>query len=179
LSTDVASQSYACTATNGAGLSASETVTVSRDATDPSIAYTGNAGTYTVDKMVAISCSASDAMSGLQSNSCAPIAGAAYGFAIGANTFTASATDRAGNAATATASFTVSVTHASLCTLVERWVTQAGVANSLCVKLRNAERSGARGSDALKPFVNEVQAQSGKHVPADKAGILVQLAGSL
>jgi hypothetical protein len=169
---------FACTATSAGG-TAAETVTIKRDATEPTIAYAGNAGTYTVDQTVAITCSASDDMSGVASSTCAPVSGAAYGFTIGANSVGATATDSAGNSSSASAAFTVTVTHASVCTLVERWVSQHGVANSLCVKLRNAERGVGGGGDALRPFVNEVQAQSGKHVPADKAALLIELARAI
>ena len=60
-----------------------------------------------------------------------------------------------------------------LCALVEAWVTGPGahgVANSLCVKLRRPN---------VRAFINEVNAQSGKKLPADKAAILVALAGEL
>ena len=166
---DIASATFSCSATSIGGY-ASETVTVKRDATAPVIGFAGNAGSYTVDQAVAITCSATDAMSGIQASTCPGASGAAYEFALGANVLSASATDMAGNAAAATATFSVTVDPASLCTLVQRFVSQKGIANSLCVKLRNG---------ALKAFVNEVQAQSGKFVPADKAAILISLSGAL
>jgi hypothetical protein len=168
---DNAGTTYTCTATNGAGLSTTESVSAKRDATKPMIGYAGNAGSYTVDQTVAITCSASDAMSGLASSTCANIGGAAYTFAIGANGYSASASDNAGNTNSASASFTVAVTSGSLCTLVQRWVSNAGVANSMCVKLRQ----GSYGA-----FRNEVSAQGGKKfLSAEHAAILLRLVNTL
>jgi hypothetical protein len=169
--TDNAGTTYTCTATNGAGLTATKSVSARRDATKPVIGYAGNAGSYTVDQTVSITCSASDAMSGLASSTCANVTGAAYTFAIGANSFSASAQDNAGNTNAASAQFTVQVTSGSLCALVQRWVSNAGVANSMCVKLRQ----GSYGA-----FRNEVSAQSGKKfLSAAHAAILTALSQNL
>ncbi|MBW7935215.1 MAG: hypothetical protein H3C62_16730, partial [Gemmatimonadaceae bacterium] len=95
----------------------------------------------------------------------------AYTFAIGSNSFSATAQDKAGNTNAASTSFTVSVTSGSLCSLVQRWVSNAGVANSLCVKLRQ-ESWGA--------FRNEVSAQGGKKfLSASNAAILLRLVDEL
>jgi probable HAF family extracellular repeat protein len=179
LAEDAASRSYSCSANNGAGLSTTKSVTVKRDATNPVITFSGNAGAYTVDQSVAISCSASDEMSGVARASCPSIAADAYTLTIGSNSLTGGAEDNAGNTAAATTTFTVRVTYSSLCNLVSRWTTNAGVANSLCAKLRTAERQADAKAGALRAFVNEINAQSGKHVAADKAAILIALAGAL
>ena len=169
VASDTHGQSFTCTATSAGG-SATQTVTVKRDATVPAIAFSGNAGSYTVDQAVAISCSATDATSGIASESCPGASGDAYTFAIGANTLNATATDQAGNGASASASFTVAVTSGSLCALTKRFVSQHGVANSMCKQLEN----GAVGA-----YVNHVKAQSGKSVSAAHAAILIGLAGKL
>jgi len=169
LSTDSNGTTYTCSATSPGG-TASSSVTVIRDATAPDISFSGNVGTYTVDQTVSISCSATDAMSGIASSSCPGAAGAAYTFGVGSTTLNASATDNAGNASAASTSFTVNVSSGSLCALVRAWVTQAGVANSMCKQLAN----GAYGA-----FRNHVKSQSGKFVPADKAAILISLSNSL
>lgn len=169
--TDNTGTTYTCTATNGAGLSATKSVSAKRDATKPVIGYTGAAASYTVDQTVSIMCSAIDAMSGLASTTCADVSGAAYTFAIGANNYSASAQDNAGNTNAASASFTVAVTSGSLCTLVQRWVTNAGVANSFCVKLRQ----GSYGA-----FRNELAAQGGKKFLSEAhAAILLRLVNLL
>ena len=160
---------YTCTATSGGG-ETSESVTVKRDATNPVVTYSGNAGAYTVDQSVNITCAAGDATSGLSSSVCANVKGDAYTFGLGASSFEASATDNAGNFASANASFTVTVTPASLCNLVKRWVSQKGVANSLCQRLTNGQYDA---------FRTTVRAQSGKQIPADKAAILIDLSNGL
>jgi uncharacterized membrane protein len=144
--------------------------TAPADVTAPVIAYTGNAGTYTVDQSIAITCTASDAGSGLASSTCADIAGPAWSFAIGENHFSATAADVAGNTATASVSFTVVADANGLSSLVEQWVSNGGVANSLVVKLSHG---------SYEAFRHEVAAQSGKKIPADKAAALLRLAAGL
>lgn len=176
--------SYTCTATSGAGLSSSATGAGKKDSTIPAIVFAGNAGSYTVDQTVSITCSATDATSGIATATCPSASGDAYTFNIGSNVLSASATDNAGNANSATAAFTVSVTAGSLCNLTRRFVSHAGIANSLCVKLNAAEAAAARGNLAAKAgplnaYVKEVQAQTGKSVSAANAAILISLAGKL
>lgn len=163
--------SQTCSATDQAGNTATGTTgDFKRDATAPVIEFSGNAGSYTVAQSVAITCSASDATSGIASSTCPGASGDAYTFGVGTTTLNASATDNAGNSSAASTSFTVSVDAGSLCTLVQRWVTQRGVQNSLCQQLNNR---------AYGAFINHVRSQSGKFVPADKAAILIALAQQL
>lgn len=170
--TDGTNITFSCTATAGNGKSSTVTTAAARrDATRPVVTYTGNAGSYTVDQHVNIACTPSDNLSGIASSTCQNIAGDGYLFAIGNNGYTASARDKAGNVSTsATASFTMAVTQGSLCALVERWTNNHGVANSLCVKLAHHDYA---------PFRSELKAQSGKHVAADKAAILLALVNDL
>lgn len=183
-STDTNSMTLTCSATNGAGLSAGTAVTFKRDATLPTISFSG-ATSYTVDQTVAITCSAGDAMSGVGSTTCpAVVSGPAYTFALGANTASESATDNAGNSRTASVSFTISVTHGSLCNLVKQFVSQNGIANSLCVKLENSADARSRGNanasqNQLNAFRNEVAAQSGKALTAAQATVLTVLSMAL
>jgi hypothetical protein len=146
------------------------------DTTAPEITYAGNTGSYTVDQMIDITCSATDTLSGLASSNCAPIQGNAYGFALGTNTFSATASDNAGNTTAVTTSFVVSVTYESLSALTTRFVTKAGVANSLAAKLR-AAASGAPGS--IEAYENELSAQSGKALSAAAVALLSRLADAL
>lgn len=164
---------FSCSVTAGNGKTASVTTApVKRDATKPVVSYSAtNGGVYTVDQTVALTCSASDNLSGVQSSTCANVSGDAYNFALGTTSYSATAVDFAGNVSQqATASIKVSVTSGSLCALVQRWVANQGVANSLCVKLD-------KGNYA--PFQNEVQAQSGKWLSADHAATLLRLVSSL
>ena len=169
VSADTDDAGFTCTAKSSGG-TATGSVTIMRDATAPTVSLVGNAGSYTVDQTVAITCSASDATSGLAGACSGGTSGAAYTYALGANSVSASATDNAGNLGSVSGSFTVSVTSGSLCTLVRRWVSQHGVANSMCQQLAN----GAYGA-----FRNHVKAQSGKFVSAAHASILITLSESL
>jgi hypothetical protein len=170
LTSDNAGTTFTCSATNGAGLQTTMQKSVKRDATPASITFIGNAGNYTVDQTVSITCAANDALSGLASSTCAPISGEGYTFPVGTNTYRASATDVAGNVGFASASFTMSVTNDAVCHLVQRWASNAGVANSLCTKLVK------RNND---PFRNELAAQTGNGITAANAAILTQLVNAL
>lgn len=171
VSDDTSGQIITCTASSLGG-TASESVTIRRDATVPVVAFSGNAGSYTVDQTIDISCSASDALSGVSSSDCPQTNGDAYTFGVGTTSLDASATDNAGNESMASTAFTVSVTSGSLCTLVRRWVSKPGVANAMCQQL-------ARGNSGAPDFINHVRAQSGKSVSAAHAVILIDLAGRL
>src|SRR6266851_730759 len=108
---------------------AAHTQVIRIDKTLPTVTYTGNAGTYTVDQTVTITCTAVDppnangtAASGLASTTCANVNAPAYTFPLGLNTLSASATDVAGNVGTGSTTFTVQVTNSSLCTLTVRFI---------------------------------------------------------
>ncbi|MHB1242557.1 MAG: vWA domain-containing protein [Gaiellaceae bacterium] len=166
VTSDTAGVSFTCSASSAGG-SASETVSVKRDATAPALAYSGNAGTYELTDTVAITCAASDAMSGLASSTCPGASGPATSF-VGTSTLNASARDNAGNTASLSTSFTVGVTAAGLCELVRQFVEQQGVASSLCVKLEHG---------SIGAFVNEANAQRGKKwLTNDEADLLILLA---
>lgn len=169
VTSDQQATTYTCSASSLGG-SSSESVTVKRDATDPAVGYSGNAVSYTVDQSVNITCSASDATAGLASATCANVSGDAYSFGVGTSSFSASAMDNAGNSAGAAASFTVTVTPASLCNLTRRWVEKSGMANSLCQQLEIG---------AYAAFRNRVESQSGKAIAADKAALLISLSNHL
>jgi hypothetical protein len=178
---DTTEITFTCTATSAGGTD-TRSVTIKRDATKPVIAFSG-ATDYTVDQTVAISCSATDATSGIASATCPGPAGDAYTFAIGTNTLAASATDGAGNSESATYSFTVRVTADSLCNLTRRFATKP-LGNSLCAQLSAAAAAAARGNEkakanALAAYTREVNAQTGKAFIAGNAAILTSLASYL
>ena len=167
-----------------AGNSASDSVTVNVDKTAPVVTYSGNAATYPVDQSVSIACSASDTLSGVASDTCADVSGPAWSLGLGAHTVSATATDRAGNTGSGSASFTITVDEASLCALVRELVANHGIANSLCVKLDAAAAADARGqsktkANDLRAFDREVGAQSGKALTADQAVLLTELTATL
>jgi hypothetical protein len=185
LTTEGANQSVTGNCMDKAGNAASVAVTsINIDKTPPTVSYSGSAGSYTVDQTVSISCSASDSLSGVASSTCQNIRGPAYSFNLGSNTFSATATDKAGNLGSGLVSYTVRVTFVSLCSLTKQFIDDRGIANSLCMKLDAA--SGAAGAGdpnaktgALKAYTNEVAAQSGKVLTDIQAAILTRLVGNL
>lgn len=183
ITSDTPGQIFSCTATSDGGTS-STTVSVKRDATSPVVAFSPAAATYEVDQAIDVHCSASDALSGIADADCPALQAPAYTLGAGTTRLTASATDRAGNSAVASAAITVIVSHRGICALARQFAIQDGVANSLCVKLENARKSTARGAaeaaaGQIRAFVNEVEAQSGKAFTVSQAAILVRLAGSV
>jgi hypothetical protein len=171
VSADTAGQTFTCTATSAGGASAPVSAFVKRDATGPLVVFGGNAGTYGLASNVAITCTASDALSGLAGPAnCGGVSGPAWSFGAGAHTVTRSASDVAGNTTTQSTTFTVAVDEAGLCALIQQWSDNAGVAHSLCVKLDKGN---------MRPFWNELAAQRGKHIPADKADIILALSRGL
>lgn len=169
---------------NAGNVEVKQSVTVQVDKTVPTITYSGNAGSYTVDQAVAITCAASDNLSGVASDTCQDLSGPAYTFALGANSYSASATDNAGNLGEGSTSFTVSVTYDSLCNLTKQFSSKADVASALCAKLDAAEASAERGNaksaaGQIEAYLNQVKAQSGKALTAEQAAILAGLAGAL
>jgi hypothetical protein len=165
-----------CTVTDVANASASAGFTVTvHDTTAPVVTYSGNAGSYGITQTVNITCAATDAV-GVVSSTCAPITGPAYSFAA-TNTFSATATDAAGNTGSGSTTFTVTATLLDLMQLVNQFCTNAGVANGLNAKLQaaaNANNANARAGQ-LNAFTNQVQSQIGKTLTAQQAALLLQL----
>ncbi len=152
------------------------------DTTPPSVTYSGNQGTYTVDQTVNITCTATDDLSGVASTTCADITGPAYSFALGVNTYSATATDYAGNVGVGSTSFTVGVTPDSLCALTKQFVSNRRDASRLCSPLTGIKWAEAMGSQQLKAsFVNSyiylVNLQRG--LSRQQKAILIQLAQAL
>jgi hypothetical protein len=154
------------------------------DTTAPVVTFAGNAATYSVDQSVSISCLASDALSGVASNTCTNVSAPAWSLGLGTHTLSATATDNAGNLGSGSTSFTVTVNATSLCALVHQFSINSGIANSLCVKLDAAASAATRGlvktqANNLRAFINEVAAQSGKALTADQATLLTKYASTL
>ncbi|WP_353813716.1 PxKF domain-containing protein [Agromyces sp. SYSU T00266] len=99
-------QSVTGTAVDWAGNTATDTVTgINIDLTKPTVGFSGSFGSshYFGEVPAAPTCDASDELSGLAS--ACTVTG--YSTAVGPHTLTATATDRAGNVATTTLSYTV------------------------------------------------------------------------
>ncbi len=92
------------------------------DKTPPTVSYSAHPASYSLLAPVAITCNASDALSGIASSMCPSASGAAWTFGAGSHTLSASATDVAGNSSTASTTFAVTVSSADLCTLTRQFV---------------------------------------------------------
>jgi hypothetical protein len=168
-----------CSARNGAGLSATQSVTVRVDKVAPTITFSGNAGTYTVDQTILVTCAATDALSGVATTSCPDVASGPATNYVGttastSTTLTATATDNAGNSATASTTFTVTVTADGICRLTASLATADDVcaqATSIAIAPNATAKAGK-----LQAFDNFLDAQSGKLIPADLAILLSGLA---
>ena len=152
------------------------------DTTAPVVTYSGNHGTYTVDQTINISCTATDALSGVASNTCQNITGPAASFPLGSNSYSASATDNAGNVGTGTTSFTVSVTPVSLCNLTGQYVGNQRATNQLCVPLNLLRLADATHNSRLKTslinnYILLVNIQ--RNLSASEKAMLTQLARAL
>jgi predicted extracellular nuclease len=181
LSVEGANQSVTRSATTKGGGTVTATIGgISIDKTAPAITFTG-ATTYTIDQNVSIACLISDALSGLTAGStCETASGPAYLLGAGTHMLHASGTDLAGNAASATFTYTIGSTDETLCALTKSLVTKEGIAKSLCAKLDAAAASGDRGNttaraNQLKAYRNEVEAQRGKAISDVDADALIEL----
>jgi len=106
-----------------------------------------------------------------------------FTLALGDHTLTVTATDYAGNSATASVTFTVIATIQSTIADTQRaydegWIDNHGILNSLLQKLNNAQAALDLGDveeaiDLLGAYINELEAQSGKHVTAETAALLI------
>jgi hypothetical protein len=172
-------------ATDRAGNASSTTVSgVNIDRTKPAIAFSGNAGTYTVAQSVTITCSATDALSGIAGTTCPSVVSEpAYTFATTRSTSVtraATATDSAGNAASATTSFTVAVSYTSLCELTRSFSTDSLTSDVLCAMLSGAAVAESKGQEtakgtALSAYRQTVQLQIGHAFTSAQATALVDL----
>jgi hypothetical protein len=151
------------------------------DTTKPTVSYSAHPATYTADQTVRITCTAADATSGVASSTCKDISGPAYSFPLGTNTFSASATDKAGNTGSGSTSFVVTVNAASLGKVIDTLVSDPSVAASLKEQangIASAPNAGAK-ANKLQAYSNLVNAQTGKSITAANATILITLAKAL
>jgi hypothetical protein len=98
-----------------------------------------------------------------------------YMLPLGTHIFTVTVSDLAGNTTNNTVTFTTFASVDGMKQLVTRfadnkWISDPGISNSIQSKLQNSD---------LKSLIQEVQAQSGKHIINDAAGYLMRDAKAL
>ncbi|MGA7671595.1 MAG: hypothetical protein WBW04_14300 [Nitrolancea sp.] len=174
------------TATDNAGNSTtvSSSPAVNIDKTAPTITYTGNQGFYTVDETVNITCSATDSLSGIDTTDCQDITGPAYSFNLGHNSFSSTATDKAGNVGTGSVEFDVGVTTDSLIALTNEFASNQFVAYQLTAPLRSLKTVQALHFTGLSHFFislyqTSVNLQRGRGLTNEQADLLIQLSNQL
>jgi 2',3'-cyclic-nucleotide 2'-phosphodiesterase (5'-nucleotidase family) len=106
-----------------------------------------------------------------------------YTLALGDHTLTVYAMDKAYNQSSKSVTFKIIATTESLLSGVTRFYSEGkidnqGIANSLTKKVENAQKSLEKGKpdtaiNQLNAFINEVQAQSGKHITTEAANLLI------
>jgi hypothetical protein len=165
----------------GAGAGGGKVMIINVDLTSPTVTYSSHAVSYTVDQQVQITCTATDATSGIASSTCQNINGPAYSFGLGSHTYSATATDNAGNVGHGSTSLTVTVTSSSLQSLINRFCTDPSVAASLSQDVANIAQALNAGAKMgmLQGFTQLVQAQTGKSLTSDQAKVLITLADAL
>lgn len=159
-----------CVATDESGNAATRSFDITvADTTAPVLAVRGNAGTYDVDGIVSISCIATDAVS---NPTCAPasVSGAAASFTVGPHTVRFSASDAAGNRASAVATFEIKPTVTGMVNLTNARVTKEQLAGSLEAKLR---------SGSYQAYRQQLRAQVGKGITQADADLLTALSFAL
>ncbi len=171
------------TAVDKAGNSASTFVTLNIDKTYPVITISGvsNGATYALGLAPTASYTVTDALSGVATSNASLTGGDGLGL-----TYTVTASDNAGNTITVSAAYNVIATTDGLNSLIQQMlasgqIDNAGIANSLLSKVLNAADAAARGNvqasdNIMQAFINQVTAQSGQHISASAAAILINAA---
>jgi hypothetical protein len=184
LSSDGAGQSATGTTQDRAGNVATATVSgIKIDQTPPTITFTGNLGTYTSAQTIAITCSATDATSGIDTQVCPSLSSPASMLIPGQHTLTATATDKAGNTTTASTTFTV--VSSSLLPIAQLGCAYLAPNDNFCEKLtqiaNRADDAAAAGDTnkaykTLSEFIKMVQDASAKYFTRQQAALLTALA---
>lgn len=188
LSSDGAGQSATGTSQDRAGNIATTTVTgINIDQTPPTVVFTGNLGTYTSGQTISITCAASDATSGIDTQTCPSLNTPASLLIPGPHTLNATATDKAGNTTTASTTFTVVSNRLVPVAQLACGYLVPGTKNDseLCDKLmRIAQKADSAASagdtnkayQGLTEFIKTVQDASAKNFTRQETALLTALA---
>lgn len=193
LATEGTGLSATGTATDRAGNTATATASgIKIDMTPPTITFAGTTGTVGLGDQVSITCTATDNLSGIDTATCPTVSGPAYVFGPGKTTIFASATDKAGNQASAQASFVVQVTYDQLaaltCSLYSSPSKGRGQGDGGCKRLTNflAQAAAAaaagdtkRRDQALKSYVQGVADAMNRNFTPEETSTLTRMAVAL
>lgn len=170
-------------------IEAAQTIGVKLDLSGPEIVLSVADGTqYSINETVHITCEVTDNASGVATSSCEEINAAAYTLEPGTHTFRVEAIDNAGNQSSKSINIVITVDFDGLIALTEQLFSNNGsnidILNTLIEKLVAAQSSDIKGNTNARDgqigaFINQLEAQSGKAIPAEQAEILIGLAQSL
>jgi hypothetical protein len=195
--TDAANQGFHGVGNQGAGPGSQAAATFQIDTHPPTVTYSGDSGSYGILANVAITCTAADTLSGVASTTCANQSGPAYSFGAGTHPLSASATDKAGNTGSGTASFTVTVSAADLDSLTHQFadttplykaapaflkvVVDIGVSNSdLALKTIGPRTTAAQKHSVIVSYDQGVQTLARENwLTSSQASTLIGLAAAL
>ena len=139
ISADTADTTLTCTATSAGGTD-SQSVTIKRDATAPALAPTVTPNPVVLNGTATATANATDAGSGVAAQGCASVITSS----VGAHTVACTATDNAGNSATANASYTVIY---NVCALYDQTKAHK-IGSTIPVKLQLCDANGVNQSAA-------------------------------
>jgi hypothetical protein len=155
------------------------------DTEPPTVQFMNNQSPYSLEQWVDIQCFVND-NAGIDwaATTCPYISGPAYRFDLGAQTYAATVYDLVGLRADATTTVEVTADYASMKSLTGQWVTKAGVRTSAIALLDSAAAAEARGNaraeaGKLTEYRGLIQAQSGKAIDPESAGVLVRFSYGL
>jgi hypothetical protein len=163
---------------------ATRTLDVRIDKEPPRIVFVGNAGTYTPDQEIDIRVQVTDPLSGVASTDAHDVRGPAYSFPLGPNVIKVTATDRAGNVATESTTFTVRFTFDATRALIQRFVADGGQQTALLRVVDNIESATTAGNAAVRrhqidALIGTIDNRRGGALDGDQAALLMRLLRSL
>jgi hypothetical protein len=161
------------------------------DQTAPSISLAGE-GSYTVDQLIVVSCTAVDVLSGLVVNPCDSqvLNEEAYSLDLGEHTISVTVEDQAGNQTTEEANVVVQVTYESLANLTSRFMLETAgpqaqqTINKVIKELDKAKKQADKGhikqkERDLQDYRNKVQDEINDTLSPAQANVLISLSQAL
>jgi len=149
------------------------------DKTAPLIAFGGNLAVYSVTDTVEISCSVTDALSGLVSSVCPSASGRGFDFSLdSANILDATALDRAGNSSSASTTFQIVVQPDGVRDLVDEFIENKTVVKKIhkAMDKIETERKTKKRNDLISALESYLQKLVGKErLTLEQSEVLLDL----
>ncbi len=140
ITSDTPGTTLSCSATSAGGTTGPVSVTIKRDATVPTLAPTATPNPVVLNGTTTVTANATDITSTIDTSSCTPVITSS----IGAYTVACTATDKAGNSATANVTYTVGY---KVCALYDQTKAHK-LGSTVPIKLQLCDANGANVSAA-------------------------------